>query len=193
MNDDPLWSIFVNASLINNFVLAYFLGICPFLGVSSKLETASRMGGAVMFVMLVSSTCAYGINQLLLTIDAPYLRLISFIAVIASTVQLVEMFIKKTSPALFRALGIFLPLITTNCAILGLALFQTNKGYGFLQCIVYALGAGVGFSLALVLMAALREKLELAAVPDVVRGTALSLVLAGILSLGFMGFAGLGG
>jgi electron transport complex protein RnfA len=193
MNDDPLWSIFVNASLINNFVLAYFLGICPFLGVSSKLETASRMGGAVMFVMLVSSTCAYGINQLLLAIDAPYLRLISFIAVIASTVQLVEMFIKKTSPALFRALGIFLPLITTNCAILGLALFQTNKGYGFLQCIVYALGAGVGFSLALVLMAALREKLELAAVPDVVRGTALSLVLAGILSLGFMGFAGLGG
>jgi electron transport complex protein RnfA len=193
MNDDPLWSIFVNASLINNFVLAYFLGICPFLGVSGKLETASRMGGAVTFVMLVSSTCAFGINQLLLAIDAPFLRLISFIAVIASTVQLVEMFIKKTSPALFRALGIFLPLITTNCAILGLALFQTNKGYGFVQCIVYALGAGVGFSLALVLMAALREKLELAAVPDVVRGTALSLVLAGILSLGFMGFAGLGG
>jgi electron transport complex protein RnfA len=193
MNDDPLWAIFVNASLINNFVLAYFLGICPFLGVSGKLETATRMGGAVMFVMLVSSTCAYGIQQLLVAIDAPYLRLISFIAVIASTVQLVEMFIKKTSPGLFRALGIFLPLITTNCAILGLALFQTNKGYGFLQCVVYALGAGAGFTLALVLMAALREKLELATVPDVVRGTALSLVLAGILSLSFMGFAGLGG
>ncbi|MCP3995260.1 MAG: electron transport complex subunit A, partial [bacterium] len=140
---DNLWSIFINASLINNFVLAYFLGICPFLGVSGKLETASRMGGAVTFVMLVSSTCAFGINQLLLAIDAPYLKLISFIAVIASTVQLVEMFIKKISPALFRALGIFLPLITTNCAILGLALFQTNKGYNFLQCIVYALGAGV--------------------------------------------------
>jgi len=193
MNDAPLWSIFVNACLINNFVLAYFLGICPFLGVSGKLATATRMGGAVMFVMLVSSVCAYGINAFLLAIDAPYLRLISFIAVIASTVQLVEMFIKKVSPALFRALGIFLPLITTNCAILGLALFQTNKGYDFLQCIVYALGAGMGFTLALVLMAGLRERLELATIPDVVRGTAMSLVLAGILSIAFMGFAGLGG
>ncbi|HEY5657154.1 MAG TPA: Rnf-Nqr domain containing protein, partial [Myxococcota bacterium] len=137
--------------------------------------------------------CAYGINQLLTAIDAPYLRLISFIAVIASTVQLVEMFIKKVSPALFRALGIFLPLITTNCAILGLALFQTNKGYGFAQCIVFALGAGTGFTLALVLMAGLREKLDLAATPDVIRGTALTLTLAGLLSIAFMGFAGLGG
>jgi len=192
MTGDPLWSIFVNACLINNFVLAYFLGICPFLGVSSKLATASRMGGAVMFVMLVSSVCAFGIQQLLVAIDAPYLKLISFIAVIASTVQLVEMFIKKVSPALFRALGIFLPLITTNCAILGLALFQTNKGYNFVQCIVYALGAGAGFTLALVLMAGLREKLELAKVPDVVKGTALALMLAGLLSVAFMGFAGLG-
>lgn len=193
MSDAPLWSIFVNACLINNFVLAYFLGICPFLGVSAKLETATRMGGAVAFVMLVSSTCAYGINLLLTSIGAEYLRLISFIAVIASTVQLVEMFIKKVSPALFRALGIFLPLITTNCAILGLALFQTNRGYGFAQCIVFALGAGAGFTLALVLMAGLREKLELARVPDIVRGTALTLVLAGLLSVAFMGFAGLGG
>jgi len=192
MSGDPLWTIFVNASLINNFVLAYFLGICPFLGVSAKLQTATRMGGAVTFVMLVSSVCAYGIQLLLTAIDAPYLKLISFIAVIASTVQLVEMFIKKVSPALFRALGIFLPLITTNCAILGLALFQTNKGYGFAQCIVYALGAGIGFTLALVLMAGLREKLELARIPDVVRGTALALVLAGLLSVAFMGFAGLG-
>jgi electron transport complex protein RnfA len=193
MTGDPLWTIFVNACLINNFVLAYFLGICPFLGVSGKLATATRMGAAVTFVMLVSSMCAFGIQQLLTAIDAPYLRLISFITVIASTVQLVEMFIKKVSPALFRALGIFLPLITTNCAILGLALFQTNKGYGFVQCIVFALGAGSGFTLALVLMAGLREKLDLASVPDVVRGTALSLTLAGILSLVFMGFAGLGG
>jgi electron transport complex protein RnfA len=148
MTGDPLWSIFVNACLINNFVLAYFLGICPFLGVSGKLATAARMGGAVIFVMLVSSICAYGINQLLTAIGAPYLRLISFIAVIASTVQLVEMFIKKVSPTLFRSLGIFLPLITTNCAILGLALFQTNKGFSFIECIAYALGAGVGFTLA---------------------------------------------
>ena len=193
MSGDPLWSIFVNACLINNFVLAYFLGICPFLGVSGKMETATRMGGAVTFVMLVSSVCAYWINVLLLAIDAPYLKLISFIAVIASTVQLVEMFIKKVSPTLFRALGIFLPLITTNCAILGLALFQTNKGYNFIQSIIYALGAGIGFTLALILMAGLREKLELAAVPDVVKGTALTLMLAGLLSIAFMGFAGLGG
>jgi len=193
MSGDPLWTIFINACLINNFVLAYFLGICPFLGVSGKLETASRMGGAVTFVMLVSSVCAFGIQKFLVAIDAPFLKLISFIAVIASTVQLVEMFIKKMSPALFRALGIFLPLITTNCAILGLALFQTNKGYGFVQCIVYALGAGAGFTLALVLIAGLRERLELAGVPDVVRGTALTLMLAGILSVIFMGFAGLGG
>ena len=193
MSDAPLWSIFVNACLINNFVLASFLGICPFLGVSGKLATASRMGGAVIFVMLVSSTCAYWINRLLMAIDTPYLRLISFIVVIASTVQLVEMFIKKASPSLFRTLGIFLPLITTNCAILGLALFQTNKEYDFGQCIVYALGAGVGFTLALILMAGLREKLELAAIPDVVKGTALTLMLAGFLSIAFMGFAGLGG
>ncbi|MCP5195163.1 MAG: RnfABCDGE type electron transport complex subunit A [Pseudomonadales bacterium] len=192
MNDDSLWTIFLNASLVNNFVLAYFLGICPFLGVSGKLATATRMGGAVCFVMLVSSLCAFAINALLVAIDAPYLRLISYIVVIASTVQLVEMFIKKMSPALFRALGIFLPLITTNCAILGLALFQTNKGYDLLQCIVYALGAGSGFTLALILMAGIREKLELATVPDVVQGTALTLMIAGILSLAFMGFAGLG-
>lgn len=191
--NDPLWSIFINACLINNFVLAYFLGLCPFLGVSGKLATAARMGLAVMFVMLVSSICAYGINWGLNAIDAQYLRLISFIAVIASTVQLVEMFIKKMSPGLFRALGIFLPLITTNCAILGLALFQTNKGYNFVQCLVYALGAGLGFTLALVLMAGLREKLELANTPDVVRGTALTLIIAGLLSVTFMGFAGLGG
>ncbi len=192
MNQEPLWSIFINACLINNFVLAYFLGICPFLGVSAKLATATRMGLAVMFVMLVSSTCAYGIQALLLWIDAPYLKLISFIAVIASTVQLVEMFIKKMSPTLFRALGIFLPLITTNCAILGLALFQTNKGYGFAQSIIYALGAGAGFTLALILMAGLREKLELARTPDVVKGTAITLIIAGLLSVCFMGFAGLG-
>ncbi len=192
MTEEPLWSIFVNASLINNFVLAYFLGICPFLGVSGRLETASRMGAAVTFVMLVSSSCAWGIQRLLVAIDAPYLKLISFIAVIASTVQLVEMFVKKVSPALFRALGIFLPLITTNCAILGLALFQTNRGYGFVQSLVYALGAGTGFTLALVLMAGLREKLDLLAVPDAVRGAALALTLAGLLSLAFMGFAGLG-
>ena len=191
MNTEMLWSTFVDACLINNFVLAYFLGICPFLGVSGKLATATGMGAAVTFVMVVSSMAACAIEVLLSSLDVSYLRLISFIAVIASTVQLVEMFIKKTSPALFRALGIFLPLITTNCAILGLALFQTNRGYGFLQSIVYALGAGTGFTLALVLMAGLREKLALANTPDLVRGTAITLLLAGLLSMCFMGFAGL--
>jgi H+/Na+-translocating ferredoxin:NAD+ oxidoreductase subunit A len=191
--NDSLWFIFINASLINNFVLAYFLGICPFLGVSGKLETASRMGGAVTFVMIIASMSAYGIHALLIAINAPFLQLISYIVVIASTVQLVEMFIKKISPGLFRALGIFLPLITTNCAILGLALFQTNKGYGFLESFVYALGAGAGFTLALILMAGLREQLDLADIPNVAKGTALTLLIAGILSLSFMGFAGLGG
>ena len=192
MNDTPLFSIFVSACLVNNFVLAYFLGICPFLGVSGKFVTASRMGLAVLFVMLVTSVCAYGIHALLEAIGAEYLQLIAFIAVIASTVQLVEMFVKKTSPALFRALGIFLPLITTNCAILGLALFQTNRGYGLGEALVYALGAGLGFTLALILMAGVRERLELVDTPDVVHGTALTLVVAGILSVAFMGFAGLG-
>lgn len=192
MSEEALWTVFVNACLTNNFVLAYFLGICPFLGVSGKLETASRMGGAVTFVMLVASVCAFAINELLVAIGAPYLRLICFIAVIASTVQLVEMFVKKMSPTLFRSLGIFLPLITTNCAILAVALFQTNRGYGLLQCLTFAFGAGVGFTLAIALIAGLREKLDLASTPDVVRGTALTLILAGILSIAFMGFAGLG-
>ena len=192
MKEESLWYIFINASLINNFVLAYFLGICPFLGVSGKMETATKMGGAVTFVMLISSMCAFAIHALLVAINATFLQLISFIVVIASTVQLVEMFIKKMSPALFRALGIFLPLITTNCAILAVALFQTNKGYGFVESLVYALGAGAGFTLALVLMAGLREQLNFADVPGVVKGTALTLLIAGILSLSFMGFAGLG-
>ncbi|KAA3618966.1 MAG: RnfABCDGE type electron transport complex subunit A [Calditrichaeota bacterium] len=191
--NESLSFIFINACLVNNFVLAYFLGICPFLGVSGNIGTASRMGGAVMFVMLVSSMCAYGIHLMLVAIDAPYLQLISYIVVIASTVQLVEMIIKKFSPALFRALGIFLPLITTNCAILGLALFQTNKGYDFIQSLIYALGAGAGFTIALVIMAGIREDLDIADTPKVVRGTAIVLMVAGMLSLTFMGFAGLGG
>jgi electron transport complex protein RnfA len=193
MQPDSLTFIFLNAFLINNFVLAMFLGICPFLGVSGKIKTAWNMGLAVIFVMVVSSVCAYGINFILVKYDLEFLRLISYIAVIASAVQLVEMTVKKFSPALFRALGIFLPLITTNCAILGLALFQTNRSYDFLQCLAFSLGAGAGFTLALVLMAGLREKLELADVPDVSMGAAMSLMLGGMLSLAFMGFAGLGG
>lgn len=193
MQPDSLLSIFLDAFLINNFVLAMFLGLCPFLGVSGKLSTAWNMGLAVTFVMFVSSNCAFFINQLLVRYDLEFLRLISYIAVIASAVQLVEMVIRKFSPVLFRVLGIFLPLITTNCAILGLALFQTNRAYAWDQSIVFSIGAGGGFTLALLLMAGLRERLELADIPDVSKGAALSLTLGGLLSLIFMGFAGLGG
>ncbi len=193
MQPDSLSFIFLNAFIINNFVLALFLGLCPFLGVSGKLHTAWNMGVATTFVMFVSSICAFGVNALLVRFHLEFLRLICYIAVIASAVQLVEMTIKKFSPALFRALGIFLPLITTNCAILGLALFQTFHAYNFVQCLAYSAGAGAGFTLALLLMAGLREKLDLAEVPDVNLGAALSLMLAGLLSLVFMGFAGLGG
>ena len=182
--------IFVSALLVNNFTLSYFLGLCPFFGVSSRLETAFRLGLANIFVMVITSLAAWALETLVL-VHAPYLRLISFIVVIASTVQFVEMVIRKLSPALFRALGIFLPLITTNCAILALALFQTSRGYGLLQGLVFAVGAGAGLTLALVLMAGLREETELSDVPALLRGTAMNLLIAGILSLAFMGFAGL--
>lgn len=192
MPAESLSFIFINAALANNFVLALFLGLCPFLGVSGKMETSVPMGLATAFVMLISSVSAFGINWVLTTFDIEFLRLISYIAVIASAVQLVEMIMKKYSPGLFRALGIFLPLITTNCAILGLALFQTFKEYSFLQSLVYALGAGAGFTLAIVLMAGLRERLALANLPTPSQGAAMSLMLGGMLSLAFMGFAGLG-
>jgi electron transport complex protein RnfA len=182
--------IFVGAMLVNNFTLAYFLGLCPFMGVSSKVGTAIRMGAANIFVMTITSLCAWFLNTYVLPF-APYLRLISFIVVIASLVQITEMTIKKVSPALFRELGIFLPLITTNCAILGLALFQTNRGYGLVEGLVYALGAGAGVTLALVLMASIRERAELSSVPAVARNMGLVLIVAGSLSLAFMGFAGL--
>jgi len=193
MTHEPLASVFFTALLANNFVLAMFLGLCPFLGVSGKLNTAAPMGAATAFVMLVASLCAYGLNFLLSSFHLEFLRLISYIVVIASTVQLVEMLLKKYSPTLFRALGIYLPLITTNCAVLGVALFQTAREYNLLQAVAFSLGGGAGFALALVLMAGVRERLELADTPGLVKGTALSLFLAGILSLTFMGFAGVGG
>lgn len=189
MTGDLFW-IFFSAMVVNNFTLAYFLGLCPFLGVSGRVSTALRMGAANIFVLTVASICTFLLNTYILP-HAPYLRLISFILVIASAVQITEMTIKKLSPTLFRDLGIFLPLITTNCAILGMAIFQTNRGYDFLQGISFALGAGAGLTLALVLMASIREELEVADVPAIARGNAIVFIIAGILSLAFMGFAGL--
>ena len=185
-----LFMILIGAMLVNNFTLALFLGLCPFLGVSAKVATALRMGAANIFVLVITSMTAWALNTYVLT-AAPYLRIISFVVVIASLVQIVEMVIKKFSPTLFRELGIFLPLITTNCAILGLAIFQTNRGYGFLEGLFFAIGAGLGLTLALVLMASLREQTELATVPGVARNMGLVLIMAGSLSLAFMGFAGL--
>ncbi len=186
---DLVW-IFLSAMVVNNFTLALFLGLCPFMGVSSRVSTALRMGAANIFVLTITSLCAWALNTYVLP-HAPYLRVISFIVVIASLVQIVEMAVKKLSPTLFRELGIFLPLITTNCAILGLAIFQTNRGYGLAEGLFFALGAGAGLTLALVLMASIRETTELADVPDLAKGTSLVLIVAGSLSLAFMGFAGL--
>lgn len=186
---DLLW-ILISAMVVNNFTLFYFLGLCPFMGVSARVDTALRMGAANIFVLILTSLCAWFLNTFILPY-APFLRLISFIVVIASLVQIVEMVIKKVSPALFRQMGIYLPLITTNCAILGLAIFQTNRGYGFLQGMAFAVGAGLGLTLALVLMASIRENTELADIPEVAKGTALIFIIAGSLSLAFMGFAGM--
>lgn len=186
---DLFW-ILISAMVVNNFTLALFLGLCPFMGVSQRVATALRMGGANIFVLVLTSMAAWFLNRYVLP-GAPYLRLISFIVVVASLVQIVEMTVKKLSPTLFRELGIFLPLMTTNCAILGLAIFQTNRGYGLVQGLFFAVGAGLGLTLALVLMASIREQTELSAVPALARGMGLVLILAGTLSLAFMGFAGL--
>lgn len=182
--------IFASACVINNFVFSYFLGLCPFMGVTTKVDTALRLGAANVFVMLITSFATWLLNTYIV-VKTPYLALISYIVVIASTVQFVEMVIKKLSPTLFRALGIYLPLITTNCAILALALFQTSRGYGLVQGLVFAVGSGVGFTLALVIMAGIREETQVNGTPDVVKGAAMSFLIAGILSLAFMGFAGL--
>jgi len=192
MAPESLSQIFIGTLLSNNFVLAMFLGLCPFLGVSRRSNTGLPMGIATTLVMPVASPCAFGLNWLVTTFHMEFLRLISYIVIIASAVQLVEMFLKKSSPTLFRALGIYLPLITTNCAVLGVALFQTAREYSFTQALTFSLGGGLGFTLALVMMAGLRERLNLAKVPNVVQGTALTLMVAGIMSLSFMGFAGLG-
>ncbi len=183
--------IFVSTLLINNFTLVMFLGLCSFFGVTSKIETAWRLGLANTFVLIITAVSAWALNTFVLT-HAPYLRTIAFIVVIASAVQIVEMGVRKYFPILFRQLGIYLPLITTNCAILGLALFQTSRRYNFVEGLVFALGAGFGLTLALSLLASIRERMEVADVPVIARRMGLVLIAASSLSLAFMGFAGMG-
>ncbi|HDP78890.1 MAG: electron transport complex subunit RsxA [Mesotoga sp.] len=183
--------IFLSAILINNFVLSRFLGICPFLGVSKKIDTAVGMSIAVTFVMIMASIITWLLNILLDMLSIPFLRTIVFILIIATLVQFVEIFLKKTSPALYDALGIFLPLITTNCAILGLALLNVQQNYTLLETIVNSAGAGLGFALALILFSTIRERMELSEIPEPFRGTAIALITAGLLSMAFMGFQGL--
>jgi len=184
--------IFISASIVNNFVLSLFLGICPFIGVSNKFSSAVSMGLATTFVMVITAMVSWLLYfKLLLPFHLTFLQIPSFILVIAALVQFVEMVIKKVSQPLYRALGIFLPLITTNCAILGLALLLVMRDYSFVESIVFGLGSGAGFILALSIMAGIREELELRDVPKAFRGAPITLIVAGILALAFMGFAGM--
>jgi electron transport complex protein RnfA len=184
--------ILLSVVLVNNFVLARFLGICPFLGVSKQTETALGMGFAVVFVMTVASVATWVIHKAFLEpFGIEYLQTIAFILVIASLVQLVEIVMQKVSPLLYQALGIYLPLITTNCAVLGVSILNIQKQHGFLQTLFFGFGASIGFTVALVLFSGLRERIALADVPRAFRGTAIALITAGLLSLAFMGFSGL--
>lgn len=192
-----LFTILISTIFINNYVLSRILGLCPFLGVSQKLETATGMGLAVIFVMTMASFFTYIVYKYLLyPFDITYLRTISFILIIASLVQLVEMAIEKFSPDLYQSLGIFLPLITTNCAVLGVAVLNIDSGFvtvdlGLLKTLVQGFGAGVGFTLALLLMAGIRERIELADIPVNLKGFPLSFIIAGLLALSFLGFSGM--
>lgn len=187
-----LLTLFIVAILVKNYVLYYFLGICPFLGVSKKIDSAFSMGMAVTFVMTITAVVSWMINRwILIPYNLDFLQIVAFILVIASLVQLVEMFIRKISPPLYQALGIYLPLITTNCAIMGLALLAALKQYSFIQTVIYGVGSGIGFTLAIVLMAGIREQLDLADVPEPLKGAGISLIVAGIMALAFTGFSGM--
>ena len=184
--------LLIGAILVNNFVLVQFLGLCPFMGVSGKLETAIGMSSATTFVLTLASVCSWmAYEWLLAPLGLEYLRTITFILVIAVVVQFTEMVVRKTSPLLYKVLGVFLPLITTNCAVLGVALLNINKEHSFLESALYGFGAAAGFSLVLVLFAAMRERIAVADVPTPFRGAAVGMVTAGLMSLAFMGFAGL--
>lgn len=188
-----LFTILFTAALVNNFVLSQFLGICPFLGVSKKVETAAGMGGAVIFVITLSSIITSLLYKfLLLPNELQYLNTIVFILVIAALVQFVEMVLKKMMPSLYQSLGVYLPLITTNCAVLGVALLSVQNNYGILESTIHGIGASVGFFLAIVLMAGIREKLETSNIPEAFKGTPIVLVTAGLMAIAFCGFGGVG-
>ena len=186
-----LVSISLGAILINNFILSQFLGICPFLGVSQKVDTAVGMGLAVTFVMGLASALCYVVNIVLVKLGLDYMQTLAFILVIASLVQLVEMFLKKTIPSLYSALGVYLPLITTNCAVLGVVLLNVQNSYNFIESVVYGITGGLGFLLAIVLFASVRERLQFAEYPKSFEGFPIALVSAGLLALAFMGFSGM--
>ena len=183
--------LFLSVVLVNNVITSQFLGICPFLGVSKKVDTAVGMGVAVTFVLTLASVITYFIQKLLVVTGNEFLQTIAFILVIASIVQFVEMVIQKMSPSLYQALGVFLPLITTNCAVLGIALVNVNNGYNLVETIVNGFGAGIGFTLAIVLFAGIRERLELADIPEAFKGFPITLISASLMSIAFLGFAGL--
>jgi electron transport complex protein RnfA len=184
--------ILVSTILVNNFVLVKFLGLCPFMGVSRKVESATGMALATTFVLTLSSVCTYLVEQYMLQpLGLGYLRTLTFILVIAAVVQFTEMVVHKTSPLLYQVLGIFLPLITTNCAVLGVALLNVQQQHGFIASGLYGFGAALGFSLVLVLFAAMRERIDVADVPAPFKGAAIALITAGLMSIAFMGFSGM--
>ncbi len=192
MSITSLFSIAIGAILVNNFILSQFLGICPFMGVSKKMDTALGMGAAVTFVMGVASAVTYAVNLLLVKLGLGYMQTVAYILVIAALVQFIEMFLQKAMPALYSALGIYLPLITTNCAVLGVALQNTQNGYNFIESVVYGITGGLGFTLAIFLFASVRERLDSSSdCPKCFEGFPLALMAAGLIALAFMGFQGL--
>jgi electron transport complex protein RnfA len=187
-----LFSLLITAIFINNFIFSKFLGICPFLGVSKKVETAAGMGVAVIFVITLASAATWLVyNYILVPLNLAYLYNIAFILIIASLVQFVEMFIKKSSPSLYQALGVFLPLITTNCAVLGVAVLNMDNGYNFIQSLVNGIGAAIGFTVSIVLMAGVRERLERCPIPKPFQGFPIALITAGLMAIAFLGFSGM--
>ena len=191
MDITKLLSISLGAILVNNFILVQFLGICPFMGVSKKMDTAVGMGFAVIFVMGLATALCYPVNVLLMKLDLEYMQTVAFILVIAALVQFVEMFLKKSIPTLYEALGVYLPLITTNCAVLGVVLLNVQEGYNFIESVVYGITGGAGFLLAIVLFASIRERLQFSEPPKAFRGFPIALITAGLMALSFMGFSGL--